>query len=247
MDELEILEADTAENQEPAPSPQPPPLMISLAADKSTAFGWASTFDDLCRLPDPYGRLFQTRLAETRLLPTAQELLATYRDALAVVALVTPEDPDTIAVLPVVARMVAASPRMNLRIVTDEEDPALLRLLLEDHDMAHALEEWDLPQLFWFDEDWELQAQWGPRPAAAEPKVEAWLRTHPAYEALAEDESPEGQRRYTALTRSLSAEMRVWYNSSLATAVQTELCELLTSLQSEDEAGSAGELAARTA
>ena len=93
---------------------------------------------------------------------------------------------------------------MSLRIVTDDEDVALLELLLADMDLAQALDEWDLPQFFWFDEDWGLQAQWGPRPAAAEPKLEAWLRAHPAYEALAEDESLEGQQRYAVLTRSLS-------------------------------------------
>jgi hypothetical protein len=248
MDELEILEVESEQYRELPPPPQPaPPRVISLAGDKTTAFGWAKTYADLSRLQEPYGSLFQTRLAETRLLPTTQGLLATYRDILSVVALVTPEDPDTIAVLPVLARMVAASPRMNLRIVTDDEDPALLRLLLGDLDVTHALEDWDLPQFFWFDEDWELQAQWGPRPAAAEPKLEAWLRTHPTYETLAEDDSPAGQQRYAALTRSLIGEMRVWYNSSLAAAVQAELSELLVSLQSEDESGDAGEIAGRAA
>lgn len=246
MDELLILEPDTdVDGEAPAVPPAATVRVISLAGDKTTAFGWAKTFADLCRLPEPYGNLFQTRLAETRLLASTQDLLATYRDSLAVVALVTPEDPDTIAVLPILARMVAASPRMNLRIVTDDGDLALLDLLLADVDVAQALEEWDLPQFFWFDEDWELQAQWGPRPAAAEPKLDAWLRAHPTFEALAEDESGEGQQRYAALTRSLIYEMRVWYNTSLTPAMQTELTELLAGLQMEEESGGGGDPATR--
>ena len=244
------MQKQTQKQSEKQPEKRGPPQraagrVISLAGDKTTAFGWARNFADLCRLPEPYGSLFRTRLAETRLLPATQDLLTTYRDSLAVVALVTPEDPDTIAVLPILARMVAASPRMDLRVVTDDEDLALLKLLLGDVNLASALEEWDLPQVFWFDEDWELQAQWGPRPAAAEPQLESWLRAHPAYDAGAEDEVAEGQLRYAALTRSLISEMRLWYNTTLAAAMQLELTDLLASLQTDEEPGYAGDLAGR--
>ncbi|MBK8047127.1 MAG: hypothetical protein IPK16_08390 [Anaerolineales bacterium] len=93
------------------------------------------------------------------------------------------------------SRLLDAGARLQLRILSDEEDLSPLTILLPDVDLGAAYEEWDLPQFFLFDEDWELQGQWGPRPAAAEPKLEAWLAAHPEYERLIEEETATGGSR----------------------------------------------------
>lgn len=207
---------------------------VVLASDKAVAAGHCMTFAEYCQSQSDRGRLLRMRYAETRLHPALQAGMIDYADALVVVALVTDDDPDTTAVLPVIARLLAASCRMQLRILTDA-DLFPLTTLLPNIDLITALEEWDLPQFFVFDEDWELQAQWGPRPTQAERNLLEWLDRYPEYETLADDESVVAQERYSALTTQLMHEMRVWYNSSLSTACQREFYEVLTALLAVDE------------
>ena len=123
--------------------------------------------------------------------------------------------------------------------MNDDDDLAPLAVLAPDLDLATLLDEWDLPQFLCFDEDWYLQAQWGPRPSAAEGQVERWLTDHPEYEILAEDESPEGQEQYAALVEELVYEMRVWYNSGLAQRCLDEWLELLRAWQAADDPSAA--------
>lgn len=206
---------------------------VVLADDKALAFGRCMTFTEYCRLQTDRGRLLQMRYAETRLAPALQASMVEYGDALAVVALVTDGDPDTIAVLPVIARLLSVSGRVQLRVLTDA-DMRPLAVLLPDVDLAASLEEVDLPQFFVFDEEWELQAQWGPRPAQAERNLLEWFSRYPEYETLADDESAAAQDRYAALTTVLIHEMRIWYNSSLAEACEREFYDVLAALLSDE-------------
>ncbi|HHY56757.1 MAG TPA: hypothetical protein GYA08_15125 [Chloroflexi bacterium] len=207
---------------------------VVLANDKVMAANHCMTFGEYCQSQVDRGRLLQMRYAETRLHPMLQAGMIDYADALVVIALVTDDDPDTTAVLPVIARLLAASYRVQLRILTDA-DVFPLTTLLPDIDLSAALEEWDLPQFFVFDEDWELQAQWGPRPMQAERNLEEWLSRYPEYETLADDDSSAALERYSALTAKLIHEMRVWYNSSLSTACQREFYDVLAALMAADE------------
>ena len=165
------------------------------------------------------------RYAETRLKPVLQAAMSEYAEPLSVMAMVTGEDPDTIAVLPVIARLLAVSQRIQLRILADD-DTEPLAVLLPDLDVAAALEEWDLPQFLVFDEEWELQA---------ERNLTEWLHRYPEYERLADEESTAGQQRYVELTNLLTHEMRIWYNSSLAAACQQEFCGMLATLLPAEE------------
>lgn len=210
---------------------------VLLQDDKLLAFGRCLAFTDYCELQGDRGRLLEMRYAETRLTPSAQFTLNTCTEILRVLAVVTDQDPDTIAVLPVIVRLIDASPRVRLRILSEDSDLTPLATLLPDTDALSAVEEWVLPQFLFFDDEWELQAQWGPRPVAAERNLTGWLNRYPEYDALADDESPAGQERYAALTSALTHEMRVWYNSSLAAACQQEFCDVLTALLPSDENG----------
>lgn len=207
---------------------------VILAGDKALTHERCMTFDQYCQYQVDHGRLLQMRYAETRLMPALQANMVAYPDMLVVMAVVTDDDPDTTAVLPVIARLLSVSLRVSLRIVPDT-DIHPLAALLPDVDLLTALDEWDLPQFFVFDEDWELQAQWGPRPAQAERNLLEWLSRYPEYETLADDDSPAGQARYGALTTALIHEMRVWYNSSLSEACQHEFYDVLAALLAPDE------------
>ena len=208
---------------------------LVLPEDRLLAFEGCLTFREYCELQEERDRLLRMRYAETRLEPSLQLKLNACEEPLNILAVVTDEDPDTVAVLPIVARMVDASPRLQLRVLSESRDLTPLVALLPGVDALNAVEEWVLPQFLIFDDEWELQAQWGPRPSQAEGNLSEWLSRYPEYETLADDETPAAQRRYAALTTALTYEMRVWYNSSLATACQQEFCDtLLAIVQSEE-------------
>lgn len=216
-------------------SPTASTMTRAVHHDKMLAFGRGLRYDEFVKRSERFGALLRTRSAETRLGPAVQLAAACFPDTLNIFALVSEEDPDTLAVLPVVARLAEAGPRLVLRILTDDDDLTPFATLVPDLDLATLMEEWDLPQFLCFDEDWYLQAQWGPRPNAAETMVESWLAGHPEYEILAEDDSPAGQDRYAAIVEELAYEMRVWYNSGLAQSCLDEWLELLRSWQAADE------------
>lgn len=207
--------------------------------DKVLAYGRALCYDEFVRRLPRLARLLHTRYDETRLGPAVQLAAATFPDTLNILAVISEEDPDTLAVLPVVARLADSSPRLQLRILCDEDDLSPLATLAPELDLATLLDEWDLPQFLCFDEDWYPQAQWGPRPSSAEAQVEAWLDAHPEYEVLAEDETPDGRKQYWSLVEQLIHEMRVWYNSGLTASCLDEWLDLLRAWQADES--SAGE------
>ena len=207
--------------------------------DKLLAYNRGLRYAEFVKRTERFSGLLRTRYNETRLGPALQLAAACFPETMNILAVVSEEDPDTVAVLPLVARLTAAGPRFTLRILNDDDDLAPLAVLAPELDLATLLDEWDLPQFLCFDEDWYLQAQWGPRPNAAEGQVERWLAAHPEYEILAEDESLEGQEQYAALVEELVYEMRVWYNSGLTQRCLDEWLELLRVWQAPDDSSTA--------
>ena len=154
--------------------PPAPPKPMRLKLDRLMVYQQLPTFTEMTQQATRSGPFLRLRFDETRVTPDLQGLLTTYPDVLRIVGLVTEEDPDTLAVAPIVARLIDDATRWELRFLRDD-DPSALTPLLPELDLATALEEWDLPQFLIFDEEWELVAQWGPRPAAAEAQLDAWL------------------------------------------------------------------------
>jgi hypothetical protein len=229
--------ADPAANAASAPAAHAPAAIKVRAVqhDKLLAYSRGLRFAEFVRRSGQSSRLLRTRYDETRLGPAVQWAAVSFPETMNILALVSEEDPDTLAVLPIVARLANAGPRLMLRVLSDDDDLTPLAILAPELDLTTLANEWDLPQFLCFDEDWYLQAQWGPRPAAAEGQVEAWLAGHPEYETLADDESPAGQEQYAALVEELLYEMRVWYNSGLTQSCLGEWLELLRAWQAADE------------
>lgn len=210
---------------------------ISVASDaKPLAFTSALTFAEFLTVSPIYRTLIRQRAAEVRLPVQDQDYFAHYPDMTYFIALVTPDDPDTVAVLPILAAIADASPRFELRIVCDEDDLTLLDALVDDLDLIDGLDDLDLPLLSVLDEEWVYQARWGPRPASADAYVDTWLERHPEYERLTDEESDEDQATFAALLEKLTCEMRVWYNTSLNSDCVHEIRTLLADLQEETSA-----------
>lgn len=199
-------------------------------------FSDGMTFQEFVENSSIYRRLLIQRYEEIRLTTDQQLYLAQYPDVLHLVLIVSEDSPDTIAIAPVIQRLVDASPRLALYIWRDEDDLAALDARVEDVDLSDDSDDFDVPLLLVFDEEGEFQTQWGPRPTAADTLVDVWLEQHPTYEALAEADDDENQDEYLQLLDDLCNQMRVWYNSGLNQTCAEEVRELLEALQS-DESG----------
>lgn len=214
--------------------------------EQSATFASGFSFTAFADQSERYADLLHSRYREARLAPAEQAFFATYPDTLHFLALVAADTPDTIAVLPVLARIVEASLRFDLRIVPDDD---VLRpdfaAMLGEAAAGSENDDLELPLLFLLDEDWQLQEQWGPHPQAAAAYVDGWLQRHPEYETLAEDETPAAQEQYAALSYQLVHEMRLWYNSALGAACVAELHALLNGLQAEQGEEDAGDVRRR--
>lgn len=200
--------------------------------DAIFAFTSGLTFQEyLAQLDHEQYRFITHRYSSLRIDPASQGYLATYGSWLFLVLLVSNEAPDTFMVLPIVQRLVESSPRLDLRIVSDEADLlALNDLLEEDIDLEEDLADLDLPLLFFFDEEWNQRGQWGPHPAAAEERLEQWLAHHPEYETLLNDEEIEESDELDRLITELTNQMRLWYNDDLTQACVDELIAILRKL-----------------
>jgi hypothetical protein len=173
--------------------------------------------------------LLETRLCEIRLLPDEQAFFVNYPDLVHLVVVIADDEPDTFAVLPVLAHLAIMSPRIDLRVLR-EEDAARLALLIDDPAAGEWLADNSLPLVFAFDEEWQLLDQWDPRPPAAEAQLAQWLARHRDFVTLTESHDPADQSYYYDLLEQLTQEMRLWYNSGLnqvcAQGVRSRLARL---------------------
>lgn len=189
--------------------------------------------------------LLAVRGREVRLLPEDQAYLSAYPDVVHWLIVISDESPDTVAVLPVLMRLAACCPRLDVRLVLDDDDNQLANVaqLVDDSTVATGLGDADYPLLLVFDEEWQYQDQWGPHPSEIEPFWDAWLAEHPEFEQLSDDESPAAQRDYEQLLDDLTQAMRLWYNSELANAAGAEIRSLLVGLRegSGDDDGADGD------
>lgn len=199
------------------------------------AFTSGQRFREYVRRFAPEPRLALSRRYDAVRVPAdVQDTLATYPVWLYWVLLVSNDTPDTLMVLPIVQRLAELSPRIDLRILADEDDLSALNALVDEVDLDEDLADIDLPRLFIFDEEWNQQAQWGPRPEAAEERLEQWLAANPDYEQLLADDENADPVRLEQLISELMAQMRLWYNDDLTNAAIAEIMVLVNDLSNDD-------------
>lgn len=207
---------------------------------RALAFSSSLTVEEYLAARPAMKRLFCARRDEVRLPPAAQLFFCDYPDVLHFIALVNDALPETSVGVPVWARIAAACPRADLRLLADD-DPAALEALINDPDAWADLDGVELPQLLVFDEEWQLQARWGPRSPAADAALDEWMGRHPDFEPPADGAPPGEQQAFAAMTQALALEMRVWYNSGLDRECVEGIQALLASLQGDE--GESGESA----
>ncbi len=215
---------------QPAQAPEPPVKPVPIQ-EPAVAFTSALTLAEfLAQMASRENRRCLRRQYESLVLPPEQQLFcAEYPKWIFVIGLVEENTPDTLTVLPVLARLAQAGPRLDLRIFRDEDALSLLNELVdEDLDLEADLDEIELPLFFFFDEEWTELARWGPRPQAAEERLDQWLAANPRYQALLTDEAEEDSEELARLMSELTHQMRIWYNDDLTQACAQEIQALLT-------------------
>jgi hypothetical protein len=219
-----------------------PQLVRFLPVDaKTVLLSLTCTYGDYAALAHEHRDMLNTRRMEVRIGPLEQAFLAAYPYVMHWLVLVSDDMPETPVILPLLARMAEIGPRIDLRILSEETDFAALQAVVDDSAVFDSLMDAELPLLLVFDEEWQLQEQWGPHPQAMETYLEEWLERHPEYEALADDDSLQGSQQaqddYARLLDKLIWDMRVWLNTELDRICATEICRLLSGLVDEDELG----------
>lgn len=210
--------------------------IISSTLPPALAMISGLSFEEFASSAVDYGSLLRNRLAEVQLSSAVQAKLAAFPDTQHWMVICADDSPDTVAVVPIIKRMVDACPRMDLRIFREDDDLSSLMDITEDLelDLSDDLSDVDTPLLLILDEEYQVLGQWGPRPDAAERQLDSWVDAHPQYEALADSDDPDDQVRYADLVDELTLEMRLWYNSGLNPKCVAELMALVENLQNDD-------------
>lgn len=202
------------------------------------AFTNGLTYPELAQESATLTDLLMRRVEEVHLSVEDQLFLANYPDFYHLVAIVEEDSPDTVAIAPVLYAIALAGPRLDLRFVRSDDDLSLLNRLMDEVDLGEE-SDLDLPLLIVLDEEWKYQSHWGPRPEAADEKLEQWMAANPDFERLSEKENEDEltsaeEQQLASLVTNLLHQMRLWYNSGLDRVVITEVCGLLNELVDEE-------------
>lgn len=194
------------------------------------------SFSEYCEsLPGEQRHALHRLWMGVRLDPETQLYLSTHPVWVNCFVVVEDQTPDTAMIAPILARVADCCPRMELRFFSADGDLSALNEVVDDDlDLEEDLDDLDLPLLLFFDEEWNQVGQWGPRPAAAEDRLDAWLASHPNYVALMDSDDDEDSPELDTLVEELLHQMRLWYNDDLTDASVAEICEVLKSLESDE-------------
>jgi hypothetical protein len=211
-------------------------MALTFVRNRALAYTSAPTFQEYLATSPAWAMQLRQRASEVRLPSDTQTFLNEYPDVINFAALINEDTPDFCIVLPIWQRIAQSNPHFDLRVISDTTDPLLLGALFETEDPIAFLEEQDLPLLFLLDEEWRIQAQWGPHPQAAESYLENWFAQHADYDALAESDAPADLVAYQQLNEALFQQLRLWYHPSLTKQAVSEIQKILASLR-EEQAG----------
>lgn len=207
--------------------------MIDSSAPPQVACMLGYTFDEFCTTT-VYGDLLRSRYREVNIPAEVQQYLVEFRDWLNWVVVVEEDAPDSLTILPILQRMAEVAPRSSIYILSAEDDLSLVDSSLEEIDLGDEnLLEADLPMLLFCNDEWQLLAQWGPRPRAVEQYLDGWLEQNPEFATLAESEDDAEQQAHANLLDKLTYEMRVWYISELDHECCNEIKTVMESIAVE--------------
>jgi hypothetical protein len=165
----------------------------------------------------------ERRLAEVRLTPEDSAAFARYTAPLWVLVLTESWCGDSLMNLPILARIVEATPRAAMRIFVRSEAPELTASYQERGVR-------NIPTFTFFDAEFRELGTWVERPQAAHERVAAWRAETPALAAILADQSLTAEERRARMAPALADlrdQMERWYAGGLQAATVAELRALL--------------------
>ena len=127
---------------------------------------------------------------------------------------------DVVVILPLIARLAAAVPGMDLRLFGRAASPDMAQAYAEEGILS-------IPILSFFDSGWREVTRWVERSKAAHRRVQAWKADHPQAETLRQSSQPEDRRAYKTMLKERLVEMIDWYRDGLWGSTLEELESLL--------------------
>jgi thiol-disulfide isomerase/thioredoxin len=128
---------------------------------------------------------------------------------------------DVVVILPLIARLAAEVPGVDLRLFGRAASPDLAQAYAEEGILC-------IPVLSFFDSGWREVTRWVERSAAAHRRVQAWKADHPQAEILRQSSHPEDRRAYKTMLKERLVEMIEWYRDGLWGSTLEELESLLS-------------------
>jgi hypothetical protein len=127
---------------------------------------------------------------------------------------------DTVVNLPLIARLAAEVPGIDLRLFIRSASPDLKEAYAADGVTR-------IPVISFFDADWQEVARWVERSAAAQQRVDVWMAARPGAQALQRSDDPRDRKAYRALMKERLVDMMEWYRAGLWRATLEEWKSLL--------------------
>jgi thiol-disulfide isomerase/thioredoxin len=139
---------------------------------------------------------------------------------------------DVVVILPLIARLAAEVPGVDLRLFGRAATPDLAQAYAEQGILC-------IPVLSFFDSGWREVTRWVERSEAAHRRVQAWKADHPQAEILRQSSQPEDRRAYKIMLKERLVEMIEWYRDGLWGSTLEELESLLSGDSQDGRTGDA--------
>jgi hypothetical protein len=162
------------------------------------------------------------RLASVQLTPAERDAFARSEGSMHVLVMTEDWCGDAVMNLPIVARIVEALPRADLRVFVRPAAPEL-NAYYADRGVSH------IPVVSFLQEDFREVGVWVERPRTADVRRSEWMAAHPdlALGKPPAELAPEERQQRMRLLMELLAEMESWYDNGIQSDTVAEIRVLL--------------------
>ncbi len=179
--------------------------------------------NEYVREMETYQEDMQRRLEEVRLTVTELDRLSHVQRPIKIAALSEDWCIDCLMTLPIMARVAAAVPGIEMRIFSRSKWPVLKEYNNQRGVMA-------IPVYSFLDKSFEEFGMFVERPKTAEMKLTAWKAAHPEVEEIRRSfsmPSSEKKARLASIRIDMQKEMEVWYAEECQSGMVAEVAAIL--------------------
>ncbi len=173
---------------------------------------------------DIFQKEMQQRINDLRITSAEFQKLREFNQVRKILVLTEAGCKDSLMNLPIIAKIVEASPNIEMKIFIRHENPELTQFFSQNGYN-------NIPLIWVMKADFSFCGAWVERPQSAYRMLEAWKNDHPDYsEILNETKLSEEQKKIKIkpLADLLLDEMWNWYDTELQSDTSREIQKILT-------------------